>query len=101
MHREVVIGQHRVSIRAEPKTDEGESADVAGYAVRYTIARTDGAPVRPNFPTVCSYELNLGTSLFPSVEAALEYGLAKARDDIATFEAQQDSDRRSAAPDHG
>ncbi|BDB25148.1 hypothetical protein CTP10_R25220 [Cupriavidus sp. P-10] len=36
------------------------------------------------------YELNLGAALFLSVEAMLDYGLAKARDDIATFEAQYD-----------
>ncbi len=99
MHKEAVIGQYRVSIDAEQKPGPGDPSGAMGYAVRYTIARTDGAPVRPNFPTVCSYELNVGTTLFPTVEAALDYGLAKARDDIATFDAQQDAARRSAAAD--
>lgn len=89
MQRDVVVGQYLVSIRAEPKCEGSEAGKVTGYSVRYTLARSDGAPVRPGFQTVTSYEFNVGTELFPTVEAALDHGLAKARDDIGSFEAQQ------------
>ncbi|WP_354682036.1 hypothetical protein [Cupriavidus necator] len=97
MQREVVVGHYRVSLQAEPKCEGDEPGRVTGYSVRYTLARTDGAPVRPGFPTVSSYELNVGTDLFPTVEAALDHGLVKARDDIATVDAQQQASRNAAA----
>lgn len=101
MQREVVVGQYLVSIQAEPKCEAGEFGKVTGYSVRYTLARTDGTPVRPGFLTVNSYELNVGTDLFPTVESALDHGLAKARDDIATFDAQQQAASRSGEANQG
>ena len=85
MRRDVIVGDHRVSILAEPKHDPRRPANVAGYSVRYKITRTDGRPVREGFVLVQSYELNVGTDLFSTAEAALDYGEAKAREDVSTF----------------
>ncbi|MGO4332099.1 hypothetical protein AB4Z48_34880 [Cupriavidus sp. 2TAF22] len=85
MHRDLNVGDHRLSIQAEQKPDPWRPAEVLGYAVHYSIIRTDGRPVRPNFQIVESYELIDGTYLFPTSEAALDYGEAKAREDISTL----------------
>lgn len=53
--------------------------------MRYSIARTEGQPVRDGLPSLQSYELIDGTEHFPTIETALDYGEAKARNDIATF----------------
>lgn len=85
MQRRVTIGNHQVLIETEQKCDPGAPTVVIGYAVRYAIARTDGRPVRDGLPSVQSYELIDGTAHFPTIDTALDYGEAKARNDIATL----------------
>lgn len=85
MQRRVTVGDHQISIEAEQKYDPVAPAVVIGYTVRYSIARTDGRPVRDGLLSVQSYELIDGTEHFPTIDTALDYGEAKARNDIATF----------------
>ncbi|MCY1482976.1 hypothetical protein D9M68_165440 [compost metagenome] len=85
MQRRVTVGDHQVSIEVEQKYDPDAPAVAIGYTVRYSIARTDGWPVRNGLLSVQSYELIDGTEHFPTIESALDYGEAKARNDIATF----------------
>lgn len=85
MHRDLTVGEHRLSIQAEPMPAPRRPAEVLGYPVRDSIIRTDGRTVRPHFQIVESYELLDGPHLFPTSEAARDYGEAKAREDISTF----------------
>ncbi|CAG2161259.1 hypothetical protein LMG26411_08108 [Cupriavidus numazuensis] len=85
MKRRVTIGEYEVLIEAVQQLDPAQLAAAIGYVVRYSIARTDCRPVRGDLPSVHSYDLIDGTDNFHSVDAALDYGEAKARDDIATL----------------
>lgn len=85
MQRSVTVGNHRASIETEQKYDPVAHAVAIRYTVRYSIARTQGQPVRDGLPSVQSYELIDGTEHFPNIDTALDYGEAKARNDIATF----------------
>ncbi|WP_427309014.1 hypothetical protein [Cupriavidus sp. H39] len=81
MQRRVTIGEYEVSIQA----DRSDDPHRPGYVVRYSIIRTDGRPVRGALLQVQSYDLIDGTDYFVSVDAALDYGEEKARQDVATF----------------
>lgn len=84
MQRHITIGDYEVSIEA----DHGDDPLRSGYVVRYSIARTDGNPVRADFLKVHSYDLIDGVDYFGSADAALGYGEEKARDDIAALSAR-------------
>ncbi|CAG2126825.1 hypothetical protein LMG31506_00191 [Cupriavidus yeoncheonensis] len=81
MERRVTIGEYEVSIQA----DQSDDPSRPGYVVRYSIIRIDGRPVRGDLPKVQSYDLIEGTDYFSSIDAALDYGEEKARQDVATF----------------
>jgi hypothetical protein len=81
MQRRVTIGEYEVSIQA----DRSDDSPRPGYVVRYSIIRTDGRPVRDDLLQVQSYDLIDGTDYFVSVDAALNYGEEKARQDVAAF----------------
>jgi hypothetical protein len=76
-----MIGKYEVSIRA----DQNDDLSRPSYVVRYSIIRTDGRPVRGDLLQVQSYDLIDGTDYFMSIDAALDYGEEKARQDVATF----------------
>ncbi|CAG2159041.1 hypothetical protein [Cupriavidus numazuensis] len=85
MQRRATIGEYEVLIEAEQHHGPTQLAGAVGYVVRYSLARTDCQPIRGDLPSVHSYDLIDGTDYFRSVDAALDYGEAKARDDIATL----------------
>jgi len=85
MQRRITIGEYEVLIEARQHVGLSQLVGAIDYAVRYSIARTDCRPIRDDLPSVHSYELIDGTEYFHSVDAALDYGEAKARDDIATL----------------
>ncbi|MFS8931231.1 hypothetical protein [Cupriavidus taiwanensis] len=85
MQRRVTIGEYEVLIEVEQHLGPTQLVGTIGYVVRYSIARTDRRPVRGNLLSVHSYELMDGTGYFHSLDAAFDYGEAKARDDIATL----------------
>ncbi|MCY1215237.1 hypothetical protein D9M68_646550 [compost metagenome] len=85
MQRRVTIGEYEVLIEAEQHLGPAQLVGAIGYVVRYSLARTDCQPIRGDLPSVHSYDLIDGIDYFHSVDAALDYGEAKARDDIATL----------------
>ena len=85
MQRRVTIGEYEVLIEAEQHLGPTQLVGAIGYVVRYSIARTDRRPVRGDLLSVHSYDLIDGTGYFHSLDAAFDYGDAKARDDIATL----------------
>uniref|UniRef100_Q46P42 Uncharacterized protein n=2 Tax=Cupriavidus TaxID=106589 RepID=Q46P42_CUPPJ len=85
MQRRVTIGEYEVLIEAEQHLGTTQLAGAIGYVVRYSIARPDCRPIRGDLLSVHSYDLIDGTDYFRSADAALDHGVAKARDDIATL----------------
>ena len=85
MQRRVTIGEYEVLIEAEQHLGSTQLVGAIGYVVRYSLARADCRPIRGDLPSVHSYDLIDGTNYFHSIDAALDYGEAKARDDIATL----------------
>ncbi|RAS10406.1 hypothetical protein [Cupriavidus alkaliphilus] len=88
MQRRVTIGEYHVLIEAEQHLGPTRLAGAIDYVVRYSITRADCRPIRSDLHSVHSYDLIDGTDYFHSVNAALDYGEAKARDDIATLSAK-------------
>ncbi|GJG98157.1 hypothetical protein [Cupriavidus pauculus] len=86
MQRRATIGEYEVLIEAEQHHGLAQLAGTVGYVVRYSLACTDCKPVRGDLHSVHSYDLIDGVNYFRSVDAALDYGEAKARDDVATLQ---------------
>lgn len=93
MQRHVTIAEYEVLIEAEQHRDPYNSANGTEYAVHYSIARTDGRSIRDGLASVHSYDLIKGNDYFSRLDAALDYGEAKARDDIENLVTKADRTR--------
>lgn len=88
MRRYVTANEYEIFIEAEERRDHFRLAKAKEYKVHYTIVRTDSSAVRNDLASVHSYDLIDGNDYFNSIEAALDYGEAKAREDVSTFAAK-------------
>ncbi|PQV51019.1 hypothetical protein [Paraburkholderia sp. BL21I4N1] len=86
MHRDATDAPYHISINAVPKYNPSAPAEVIGYSVRVTVARTDRKPVQGTFLNEHSDDMvPLHGDRFLTIGEALDHGEAWGRHCIAQW----------------